>query len=280
MKKWLTLIVITGLLSVLAACGGQQADSGNSASGSEPAKKDIKIGATVGPYSDMVTKAIKPIMEKEGYNVEVVEFNDYVQPNKSLANGSIDANLFQHILYLEQFKKDNKLELSALISVPTAPVGIYSNKFKSIDEIPDGSTVTVASDPTNLGRALLLLKAAGLIDVGNLDPATVSEKDITSNPKNLKFEPVEAAQLPRTLDSVDAAVVPGNFALSAGMDLNSALQLENVPENYRNQVVVSTANENADFAKALKAAVESPEFEKVIDSDFQGFSKPEWMQNR
>ncbi|MFB5677205.1 MetQ/NlpA family ABC transporter substrate-binding protein [Paenibacillus terreus] len=280
MKKWLTLIVITALLSMLAACGGQQADSGNSASGSEPAKKDIKIGATVGPYSDMVTKAIKPIMEKEGYNVEVVEFNDYVQPNKSLANGSIDANLFQHILYLEQFKKDNKLELSALISVPTAPVGIYSNKFKSIDEIPDGSTVTVASDPTNLGRALLLLKAAGLIDVGNLDPATVSEKDITSNPKNLKFKPVEAAQLPRTLDSVDVAVVPGNYALSASMDLNSALQLENVPENYRNQVVVSTANENADFAKALKAAVESPEFEKAIDSDFQGFSKPEWMQNR
>lgn len=280
MKKWFTLVLLIGLVTALSACGGNASSTDNSSAGENTAKKDLKIGATVGPYSDMVTKAIKPLMEEKGYSVEVVEFNDYVQPNKSLANDSIDANLFQHILYLEQFKKDNGLELSALTSVPTAPVGIYSNTFKSIDDIVDGSTVTVASDPTNLGRALLLLKAAGLIDVGNMDPATVSEKDITANPKNLKFQPVEAAQLPRTLDSVDVAVVPGNFALSAGMDLNSALRLEDVPENYRNQLVVTTANENVQFAQDLKAVVESPEFEQIIDSDFQGFSKPEWMQNR
>lgn len=281
MKKWATLLVLITVFGILAAACGNSSEQATSEGAAGGESKQINIGATTGPYSDMITKAIKPILEKKGYTVEVTEFNDYVQPNQALANGSIDANLFQHRLYLEQFTKDNNLELSPLITVPTAPLGIYSSKYKSIDEIADGSTVALANDPTNLGRALLLLQDNKLLEVNkDMQSSTASEKDVSANPKNLVLQPLEAAQLPRTLQSVDVDVIPGNFALSAGMDLNSALQLENMDEQYRNLIAVRTADVDSTLAKDLKEAVQSAEFEQIIDSDFQGFSKPEWMQTR
>ncbi|WP_411347712.1 MetQ/NlpA family ABC transporter substrate-binding protein [Paenibacillus sp. WLX2291] len=281
MKKWATLLVLLTVFGILAAACGNSSEQTTSEGAAGGESKQINIGATTGPYSDMITKAIKPILEKKGYTVEVTEFNDYVQPNQALANGSIDANLFQHRLYLEQFTKDNNLELSPLITVPTAPLGIYSSKYKSIDEIADGSTVALANDPTNLGRALLLLQDNKLLEVNkDMQSSTASEKDVSANPKNLVLQPLEAAQLPRTLQSVDVDVIPGNFALSAGIDLNSALQLENMDEQYRNLIAVRTADVDSTLAKDLKEAVQSAEFEQIIDSDFQGFSKPEWMQTR
>lgn len=284
MRKNTVLIMILALvLSLLAGCGTQEAANNNGAApaGDAPKqeeKKALKIGATAGPYSDMVGKAIKPIMESKGYTVEVVEFNDYVQPNKALANGSIDANLFQHIIYLKKFAADNKLDLKEVISVPTAPMGLYSNKFKSIDEIAEGSTLTIANDPANLARTLLMLQDIGLVTIKkDADPSKISEKDIDQNPKKLVVKPLEAAQLPRTVDSADLAAVPGNFALAAKMDLTAALQLENMAENYRNVLVVNTKDIESQFAKDLKATIESAEFEKAIDEQFKGFSKPEWM---
>lgn len=278
MKKVLLTLILVLSLGVLAACGG----SGESSKGGEKEeKKNIKIGATAGPYSDMVTKAIKPVLEKKGYKVEVVEFSDYVQPNLALGNGDIDANLFQHKIYMENFAKENKLELSELVIVPTAPMGIFSNKFKSISEVADGSTVSLPNDPTNLARALGVLEDAKLITIdSSIDPLKASEKDVKDNPKKLKFTPIEAAQLPRSVESVDLALVPGNFALAAKMNLLDALQLENMPDDYRNRVVVNTKDLDSQLAKDLKAAVESEDFEKTIDSDFQGFGKPEWMKNR
>ncbi|WP_223066563.1 MetQ/NlpA family ABC transporter substrate-binding protein [Paenibacillus caui] len=274
MKKWLKASLLLAIVAVLlAACGGKGASGGDS--------KNIKIGATVGPYSDMVNQAIKPLLEKKGYKIEVVEFNDYIQPNKNLANKSLDANLFQHIVYMKKFAEDNKMDLTALISVPTAPMGIYSKKFTSIDQIADGSTIAVANDPTNLARTLGLLQDAGLVKVNpNIDPATASEKDVTDNPHNFKIEPIEGAQLARTLDSADVVAIPGNFALAAKLDLTTALKLENMPENYRNQVVVRTDEADSQLAKDLKEVVESADFEKVIDDKFKGFSKPDWMKNR
>ncbi|MCR8657531.1 MetQ/NlpA family ABC transporter substrate-binding protein [Paenibacillus endoradicis] len=280
MKKQLTIVTLCILLmSMLAACGSNNTGEGTGTNGgASEQKKSIKIGATAGPYSDMVNKAIKPLMEEKGYKIEIVEFNDYVQPNKSLDNGSIDANLFQHIIYLNKFATDNKLELSSVISVPTAPMGLYSNTIKSIDDIKEGSSLTIANDPANLARSLLLLQDIGLVTVKeDADPATISDKDIETNVKNLKINSLEAAQLPRTLDSSDLSVVAGNFALAAGMDLTTALQLENMSENYRNVVAVRTKDIESQFAKDLKAVIESPEFEQKIDEQFQGFSKPEWM---
>lgn len=277
MKKGLKFVfLLTAIIALLAGCGKKE-------NAAEPAKdtgkKDLKIGATAGPYSDMVTKAIKPILEKKGYKIEVVEFSDYIQPNKALANGSLDANLFQHVIYLKKFAADNKLDLTEVISVPTAPLGIYSKKYKSLDEVKEGSTITIANDPTNLSRTLGILQDAGLIKVKkDIDPSKASEKDIEENPKKLVIQPIEAAGLPRTVDSADLAAVPGNFALAAKFDLTTALKLENMPENYRNVVAVKTSDLNAQFTKDLKEAIQSKEFEQTIDTQFKGFSKPEWMK--
>ncbi|MEI7027551.1 MetQ/NlpA family ABC transporter substrate-binding protein [Paenibacillus sp. y28] len=286
MKKRISLLLLVVLaLTLLAACGTSKPAEHAGASTNDAAKteqkKELKFGATAGPYSDMVNKVIKPLMEKKGYTISVVEFNDYVQPNKALASGSIDANLFQHTLYLEKFATDNKLELKSIISVPTAPMGLYSNKFKSLDAIEAGSTLTIANDPSNLARSLLLLQDIGLVTMKkDVNPATASEKDIAENPKNLVIKPVEAAQLPRTVDSTPLAVVPGNFALAAKMDLTKALKLENMAENYRNIIAVKTSDVDSQFAKDLKEVVQSADFEKAIDEQFKGFSKPEWMTKK
>lgn len=274
MKKWFIAIILLVVVGALAACGSSS--SGDKTSSDS---KNIKFGATAGPYSDMLKKAIIPGLEKKGYKVEVVEFSDYIQPNKALNNDDIQANLFQHSIYLENFAKENKMDLTALIAVPTAPMGIYSNKFKSLDEITDGATVTIPNDPTNGARAFNTLQDEGLIKVDeNANPLTVSEKDIIENKKNLVFQPIEAGQLPRSVDSADLAAVPGNFALAAKMDLLSALTLENMLDPYRNIVAVKTENKDAQFAKDIQEVIESADFEKVIDEEFKGFGKPEWMK--
>jgi D-methionine transport system substrate-binding protein len=276
MKKLLLTFVLLLSIGVIAACGNDE-----KASSSSDEKRELKIGATAGPYSDMVSKAIKPLLEKKGYKVEVVEFSDYIQPNKALGNGDLDANLFQHKIYMENFAKEHKLELSELIIVPTAPMGVYSNKFDSLEDIAEGSSISLPNDPVNLARALGVLEDAGLITIdSNVDPLTVSEKDVKENEKNLKFEPIEAGQLPRSVDSVDLAAVPGNFALAAKMDLLDALVLENMPDDYRNRVVVNTKDLETSFAKDIQDAVESADFEGIIDEQFKGFGKPAWMLNR
>ncbi|MCM3338518.1 MetQ/NlpA family ABC transporter substrate-binding protein [Paenibacillus sp. MER TA 81-3] len=281
MKKAAILLSLILAIGVLAGCGNSTSTTTSDKGSNQEESKALKIGATAGPYSDMVTKAIKPIMEKKGYTVEVIEFGDYVQPNLALSNGDLNANLFQHKIYMENFAKENKLQLSELISVPTAPMGIYSSKFKSLDEVAAGSTVAVANDPTNLARTLGLLQDAGLLTIkDDIDPLRVSEKDVKDNPKQLVLQPIEAGQLPRAADSVDLSLVPGNFALAAKMNLLDALKLENMPDDYRNRLVVNTAELDKQFAKDLKEAVESAEFEQIIDEQFKGFGKPEWMLKR
>jgi D-methionine transport system substrate-binding protein len=271
MKKWILCLAVALTVSLLAACGGEEASSGE--------KKEITIGATSGPYSDMVTKAIKPGLEEKGYTVEVKEFSDYIQPNNALAQGDLDANLFQHKIYMETFAKQHGMELSEVIVVPTAPMGIYSDKFNSLEEIKEGSAIAIPNDPTNAARAFQILEDAELITLKEgTDPLTVSEKDIDKNVKNLQFKPIEAAQLPRAVESVDLSAVPGNYALAAKMDLLDALQLENMPDQYRNRVVMNTKDVDSQLAKDIKAVVEADGFEKVIDEEFKGFGKPEWME--
>ena len=274
MKKWVQAFILLTVIGVLAACG----DSASESAGGEKSK-DIKIGATSGPYSDMVTKAIKPGLEELGYNVKVVEFSDYIQPNIALDKGDLDANLFQHSIYLETFEKENDMDLSGLIIVPTAPMGIYSNTYDSLEEVKDGASITIPNDPVNAARAFNTLQDEGLLTIDpEADPLKVSEKDIQENPKNLKFEPLESGQLPRSVDSADLAAIPGNFALAAKMDLLSALALENMLDPYRNIVAVTAKNEDSQLAKDIKAVVESEEFEKTIDEEFEGFGKPDWMK--
>lgn len=277
MKKIIFSIMFLLLVVALAACGG----SDDETKGNVDNNKSVKLGGSAGPYSDMLKTAIKPALEEKGYKVEIVEFSDYIQPNIALDNGDIDANLFQHSIYIKNFSKENDMELTGLITVPTAPMGIYSNKYKSIEDVKDGATIAIPNDPVNAARTFLILQDHGLIELDpNAEPLTVSEKDIKTNAKNLVFQPIEAGQLPRSVDGADLAAVPGNFALAADMNLLDALILENMPDIYRNLVAVTTANKDTQLAKDLVEIVEAPEFEEIIDAEFEGFGKPEWMENR
>jgi D-methionine transport system substrate-binding protein len=276
MKKILLTAFLLVLTVALVACGGNE-------EGKKDADNDksVKLGGTAGPYSDMLKTAIQPALEEKGYEVEIIEFGDYIQPNNALDNGDIDANLFQHTIYLENFAKENDMELTGLIAVPTAPMGIYSNKYESIEDIEDGATIAIPNDPVNAARTFLVLQDHGLVELDpNAEPLTVSEKDVKTNTKNLEFQPIEAGGLPRAVEGSDLAAVPGNFALAAEMDLLDALVLENMPDQYRNVVTVSTANKDSQLAKDLVEIVESEEFEAIIDTDFVGFGKPQWMLNR
>ncbi|MBN3114218.1 metal ABC transporter substrate-binding protein [Pectobacterium brasiliense] len=242
----------------------------------------ITFGVAPGPYGDMVNLAIKPELVKKGYKVVVREFSDYVQPNLALANGSIDANLFQHTLYLEKFAADKGLKISPLITVPTASMGFYSKKIKSLDELKKGDVVTLSNDATNLARGLRFLQSIGLVTIkADIDPTKASEKDILENPRGLVFKPMEAAQLPRTLDSVTASLVNGNFALASGMKLSSAIKLETLDENLKNIIAVRTDDLDKPFVKDTKVIVESPAYAAVINDPalmYSQFQKPEWMQ--
>ncbi|MEH2920144.1 MetQ/NlpA family ABC transporter substrate-binding protein [Samsonia erythrinae] len=270
----LTHSVRAALGITLLAAGMQLAMAGD--------PQTITFGVAPGPYGDMVNLAIKPELAKKGYKVVVREFSDYVQPNLALANGSIDANLFQHSLYLEKFAADKGLKISPLIIVPTASMGLYSKKIKSLDELKKGDVVTLSNDATNLARGLRFLQAMGLITIkADIDPTKASEKDILENPRGLVFKPMEAAQLPRTLDSVTASLVNGNFALASGLKLSSAIKLETLDENLKNVIAVRTADLDKPFVKDTKAVVESPAYAAVINDPalmYSQFQKPEWMQ--
>lgn len=305
MKKrlvWGVSIIALGL-SVLTGCGGASSTSQPAASqqakveevsnkeaaapatsGGAEEKKKILFGAAPGPYGDMVRYAIKPELEAKGYEIEIKEFTDYVQPNLALANGEVDANIFQHRVYLENFAKEHKLEITHIINIPTAALGFYSKTITDISQVPEGSVLTIPNDVTNLTRALRQAQKAGLLTIDETaDPATFSEKNVTDNPLNLKITPVEAAQLPRTLDSSDLAAIPGNYALAAGIDLKSALYLEQLTEEYKNLIAVKNADLDAQFVKDIVEVVESEAFQKVIESEeylFSGFQKPDWYKQK
>jgi D-methionine transport system substrate-binding protein len=284
-KKNFLLILFLLVFSVLfAACGTpKEAKETNvgAPSADKPAteKKEIRIGATAGPYSDQVNKAIKPYLEKKGYKVSIIEFNDYIQPNLALAEGSLDFNVFQHEVYLKKFAKEHNLDLTDVIKVPTAPIGIYSKKHKSLDEGKDGVSVSLPNDPTNEARALVMLNDLGWIKLkASIDPIRVSEKDIEKNNKNIKLIPLEAAQLPRSLDDSDFAFVNGNFALASGLKLTEALALEKTPDRYLNLVAIKTADKDQQFVKDVVDAYKSQEFKEVIDKGFAGFVRPDYIK--
>ena len=241
--------------------------------------KDITIGTSAGPYADQIKLGIKPILEKQGYKVKLVEFNDYIQPNFALAEGSLDANVFQHIVYLKKFALEHKLALTDLITIPTAPIAIYSKKHKTLDDVKEGTTVGLPNDPTNQARALVLLDQLGWIKLrASFDPVRASEKDIAVNTKKIKLLPLEAAQLPRSLGDTDYSFINGNYALASGLKLTEALVAEKISPNYINLVAIRTADKDKQFAKDLAAAYRSREFLDITNKHFAGYSKPDYQQ--
>jgi len=287
MKKQLRLI--TALLLIL--CVGLIAGCQSSSPSSQPQEqKKLVFGVAPGPYGDMIRYAIKPSLEKKGYIVDVKEFSDYIQPNLALNNKELDANLFQHKLYLEKFSADKGLKLSEVINIPTAGLGLYSHKINVTNEsdlkkaLKPGDEITLANDPTNLARTLRFLAKSNIITFKqNIDDTKASEKDIDQNPYGLKVSPVEAAQLPRTLDSVTLSVVPGNYAIAANIPLASAIIKEELSEELKNIVAVRTEDLDKQFVKDIKEIIESEDFKNIIEDPkyiFKDFQKPTWYSSK
>lgn len=245
----------------------------------DAAKKNLLIGATAGSNYDLLQEGIVPQLKAKGYTVKLIEFNDYVQPNLALDDGSLDANFFQHRAYFDQFTKDRKLALTTIAQGPVAPMGVYSKKFKSLNDIKSGARVALPNDPSNLARALLVLQQADLIKIKEgVSPARISELDLAENKHKLKFLPLDAAHLPRAMDDADFVVVNGNFAMSSGLKLEEAVVLEKTPDLYLNVVAVKTGNETTQWAKDLAEAYRSPAFKEVVDTKFIGYAKPAFLQ--
>ncbi|KZL90850.1 MetQ/NlpA family ABC transporter substrate-binding protein [Clostridium magnum] len=269
MKKGRILSIAISALLVLGLAGcGQKQDTAKQNDASKETKKVIKIGASPVPHKEIL-EVVKPILQKEGYDLQIVEFTDYVTPNTALNDGELDANFFQHVPYLTTFNQEKHTDLSYTAKVHIEPMGVYSNKVKKIEEIKDGAEIAIPNDPTNGARALKVLQTAGLIKLKDGD--LVSKLDITENKKNIKIKELEAPQLPRVLNDVDAAVINTNYAIEAKLNpTKDAIAIEAKDSPYANIIVVRTKDKDQAFVQALNKAVNSAEVKKFIEDKYQG----------
>ncbi|WP_177162938.1 MetQ/NlpA family ABC transporter substrate-binding protein [uncultured Fusobacterium sp.] len=231
---------------------------------------ELKVGATPVPHAELLN-LVKEDLKSEGVDLKVVEFTDYVTPNLALAEGELDANFFQHFPYLEKFSNERGLNLVSAGKVHVEPLGVFSQKIKDIKDLPDKATIAIPSDPSNGGRALILLHNNGIIKLN--DPANlyVTEFDIVENPKKLKFKPIEAAQLPRVLPDVEAAVINGNYALEAGFSpVEDSLLLEGAESPYANIIAVKSGDESKEDIQKLLKALQSKKVSDYIGANYKG----------
>ena len=234
----------------------------------EQSASTLTVGATPVPHAELLN-LVKSDLAAKGINLKVVEFTDYVQPNSALITGDLDANFFQHIPYLET-NNEWASKLISAFGVHVEPFGLYSSKFKSVNELPNGALIAIPNDPTNGGRALLLLQSKGLITLKS-SKLDVTVRDIAENPKNFRFRELEAAQLPRSLSDVDAATINGNYALEAGFNpLKDSLIIEGADSPYVNIVVVQNGKAHDPKILALKEALLSPKVRDFIKSQYNG----------
>ncbi|MFA9438472.1 MetQ/NlpA family ABC transporter substrate-binding protein [Uliginosibacterium sp. sgz301328] len=234
----------------------------------------LTIGATAVPHAEIL-EVVKPMLAKDGVNLDVKIFNDYVQPNLQVAEKRLDANFFQHQPYLDEFNKARGTKLVSVVGVHIEPFGIYSKKVKKLADLKSGGTVAIPNDATNGGRALLLLDKAGVIKLKNPNDILATPKDIVSNPKNLKIRELEAATLPRILDEVDLALINTNYALQAKLvPTKDALAMEDSKSPYVNIVVAREDNKDSPAMKKLVAALHSPAVKKFIQDKYKGAVVP------
>lgn len=241
----------------------------------------LRVGFMPGPYRDAFAKGIAPQLQQQGYTIDYVEFSQGVQPNEAVERGNIHANIFQHALYLEASNQRQGFDLVPVLQVPTPPMGLYSQRHKTLASVPDGATVTLPADPVNAARALNILAAIGWVKVKpGVNPISVSERDIVSNPKKLKLVALDAAQAPRSLADADLAAVQGNFAVASGLKLTEALKLEDMTPPYVNVIAVKRSNAEAKFAKDIAAAYRSAAFQQVFLANpvWAGYRLPDYFK--
>lgn len=285
MKKWTLSFLTLALVLVLAACGNNNAKNNNAANNTPaaegnqaetPAATDtvkLVVGATV-PHADIL-KHIAPDLKEQGVELEVKEFTDYVQPNIQVFEKQLDANYFQHQPYLDEQNAQNKFDLVSVVGVHVEPFGAYSKKYKSADEIADGAKVAIPNDPTNGGRALLLLQKQGLIKLKEDAGITATKGDIVENPKNLNIIEGDAAMLPRQLEEVDLALINTNYALEAGLNpTTDALFIEDKESPYTNILVARPDNKDSEAIQKLAKALTSDKVRTFINEEYKGALVP------
>lgn len=231
---------------------------------------ELKVGATPVPHAELLN-LVKEDLKTEGVDLKVVEFTDYVTPNLALAEGELDANFFQHFPYLEKFSNERGLNLVSAGKIHVEPLGVFSQKIKDIKDLPNKATIAIPSDPSNGGRALILLHNSGVIKLNDPTNLYVTEFDIVENPKKLKFKPIEAAQLPRVLPDVDAAVINGGYAVNAGFfPTEDSIVLEDKDSPYINIFAVRAGDENREDIKALVEAFQTEKVRDYVLKTFKG----------
>lgn len=304
MKKTLFVLAAALIAGSLAGCGGSSTGETTGAAGTETTAaettaaggetkaadaqattaaapsgemKKIVIGASPAPHAEIL-KAAAEVLAQKGYELDIKEYVDYIQPNLALESGDLDANYFQHLPYLESFNQENNTSLVSAAAIHYEPFGIYAGKTKSLEELADGATVAVPNDTSNEARALLLLEAQGLIKLKEGAGLTATKNDIVENPKNIKLFEVEAAQIPRSIEDVDVAVINGNYAIDAGFKVSDALAVEDsqsiAATTYGNVIAVREGHENDEAIKALVEALQSDEVKAYIKSTYEGAVVP------
>lgn len=255
MKKSLTIVAIA-MIAAAALIGCKKKES------------VLNVGATPEPHA-AILNLIADDLKKEGITLKVTEFTDYVTPNDAVESGQIDANFFQHVPYMESFNKEKGYHLVSVAGVHVEPLALYSKKFKALADIPAGATIAIPNDPTNEGRALLLLQSGGLIKIDAKAGLTATPQNVTDNAKKFKFKEIEAASLPRVLDDVDAAVINGNYALPAGLAAKKdGLLVEGADSPYVNVLVVKAGNEKDPRIQALVKAIKSQKVKDWIQTKY------------
>ncbi len=256
MKKIVSISLLAALALSLFSCNKKDSS------------KTINIGATPEPHAEILN-LIKDDLAKDGYTLNIIEFTDYVTPNEALESGQIDANYFQHLPYMDSFNSEKGYHLVNAGGVHIEPIALYSKKVKSLFDLPNGATIAIPNDPTNEGRALLLLQSASLITLKPESGVTATPLDITENKLNLKFREIEAASLPRVLSDVDAAIINGNYAIPAGLSATKdGLFVEGGDSPYVNVVAVKDGNADKDSIKALVSALKSQKVKDWINTKY------------
>lgn len=260
MRKSVSLVAALLLVLALGAVAGAQTT--------------VTVGATPVPHAEILN-FVKPYLQAEGVELNVVEFTDYILPNLALADGELDANYFQHIPYLETFSADHRLNLSVLVGVHIEPMGLYSQRVSSLDALQNGAVIAIPNDATNGGRALLLLHDAGVIRLADGVGIAATVFDVVDNPRNLRFRELEAPLLPRALADVDAAIINTNYALEAGLvPLQDAIVIEGAESPYVNVVAVRTGDEANPALVKLAEVLTRPEVRRWILDTYDGAVVP------
>ncbi|MGI0440093.1 MetQ/NlpA family ABC transporter substrate-binding protein [Helicobacter himalayensis] len=265
--KNLGLLALGAILAVGFSACGEEKEKAQTESKKE--KNEVVVGATPIPHGQIL-EFIKEDLQKEGVNLKIVEFTDYVTPNISLHDKSLDANFMQHKPYLDSINKDRGYGLVSIAEIHLEPIGLYSTKHKSIDSLSDGARIAIPNDVTNGGRALILLHNQGLITLKDVTNLGSTESDIVQNSKDLKIIPIEGALLPRVVDEYDGAVINGNYALQAGFKSKDAILLEDKKSPYVNVLVVREESVNDENIAKLKKALQSEKVKEFIINTYDG----------